>query len=302
MVTTDLPPSTNTSINGTADDGTPYWSIAWTIALSTSILVFMIVSIIGNILVLLVVVRHRGMRTRTNMFLCSLAATDMLTAILDMPVSFITVFKGRWIFGSWTGPFCQFNGFTMVFFFTTSIHTMMYISVHKYVSITRPFSRILTHRRILLMIGAAWLWAALTSFLTLYGLNHVLYKPYTTQCGPDYPHDLVTYMHPVYMSLSCYLIPFIVMTFCYTRVFQEIRAHSIRLERHTNQEKDVIFLQQRRITSTLLMVLVIFALSWTPYIVYSIYASILDDKSKIDHNVNALVSDFDNITVMSCER
>jgi hypothetical protein len=266
----------------------PYWSLPMTIILSVTIIIVLSLAILGNFLVVLVIAKHRGMRTRTNMFLCNLAITDMLCGVINMPVSLVTVLRGQWVFGAPDGAFCQFNGFTMPLLFVASIHTLMYISLHKYISITRPFSRIITYRRIFILIALAWFWAFLSGYVTVHGLSRVRYKPYTAQCGPDYPHDLRSYMLPVYISVTCYLVPFVIMIFCYARVFSEIRAHSLRLEKHTNQEKDTIFLQQRRITVTLLLVLVIFVLTWTPYIIYSVYASMIKDKTKINHNFNAI--------------
>ena len=268
----------------------PYWGLPLTIILTTTMIIVMALALLGNFLVILVIIKHRGMRTRTNMFLCNLAITDLMCALINMPVSLVTVIKGQWVFGEPAGAFCQFNGFTMPLFFVASIHTLMYISLHKYVSITRPFSRIVTYRRIFILIAMAWTWALLAGYVTVHGFTKVEYKPYTTQCGPEYPHNLRTYMLPIFICVTCYLIPFTIMTFCYARVFKEIQAHSQRLEKHTNQEKDTIFLQQRRITMTLFMVLIIFVLSWTPYIIYSVYASMLKDKTQINHSANAIVS------------
>ena len=97
-----------------------------------------VLAIGGNIMVILTILRHRGMRTRTNMFIVNLAVADILVAALDMPVSLITIAEGDWIFSQ---TLCVLNGFTMALFLICSIHTLMYISIHKYISITRPFSR-----------------------------------------------------------------------------------------------------------------------------------------------------------------
>lgn len=99
---------------------------------------FIVLAIGGNIMVILTILRHRGMRTRTNMFIVNLAVADILVAGLDMPVSLVTIIEGDWIFGD---GLCQLNAFTMALFLICSIHTLMYISIHKYISITRPFSR-----------------------------------------------------------------------------------------------------------------------------------------------------------------
>ncbi len=128
----------------------PYWNTTTTILLAVTIVLIMLLGLVGNTMVIIVVARHKGMRTRTNMFLCNLAVADLLCTIAVMPFSLGTVLNGEWIFGD---IFCQINGFTMVVLFVTSIHTLMYISVHKYISIIHPFSHVLGPVKIKLMIG-----------------------------------------------------------------------------------------------------------------------------------------------------
>lgn len=74
------------------------WTVPWRVALTLSLAVIMCGAVLGNGLVIVVVLRNRGMRTRTNLFLCNLAVADLLCAVIDMPFSLITVASGRWIF------------------------------------------------------------------------------------------------------------------------------------------------------------------------------------------------------------
>ena len=76
----------------------PYWSLPWRIGLSMTLIIIMMAAIVGNLLVIVVIIRNRGMRTRTNLFLCNLAVVDFLCAIVDMPFSLVTVATGRWLF------------------------------------------------------------------------------------------------------------------------------------------------------------------------------------------------------------
>jgi len=76
----------------------PYWTTAWRVGLAATLAVIMAAAVVGNSLVVVVVLRNRGMRTRTNLFLCNLAVADLLCAAVDMPFSLITVASGRWIF------------------------------------------------------------------------------------------------------------------------------------------------------------------------------------------------------------
>ena len=128
----------------------PYWDIPTTIGLAVAMVIIILLGLVGNTMVIIVVARHHGMRTRTNMFLCNLAVADLLCTVICMPFSLGTVIHGDWIFGD---IFCQINSFSMPLFFVASIHTLMYISIHKYISIIHPFSHVLGRGKIGLMIG-----------------------------------------------------------------------------------------------------------------------------------------------------
>ena len=221
----NLPVTTvGVNISGPVDGEESYsgfWPLRFRIVMSTALCALMLFAVFGNILVVLVIARNHGMQTRTNLFLCNLAVADVLCGVLDMPVTLTTLIAGKWIFPDWL---CQINGFTLPLLFVASIHTLMYISIHKYVSIAYPFSRLLTKRRIIGMICAAWLWAALSGYLTIHGLNRVYYKNYTTQCGPEYPYNFPTYLHMVFTLVTGYFIPLFIMVICFAGIFIELKV------------------------------------------------------------------------------
>lgn len=51
----------------------------------------------GNILVCLAIAWERRLQNVTNYFLMSLAITDLMVAILVMPLGILTLFKGKWV-------------------------------------------------------------------------------------------------------------------------------------------------------------------------------------------------------------
>lgn len=102
-----------------------------------------IFSVAGNLLVLLILVRFRRMRTRTNLLLANMSGIDLLTGLLSMPFSMITAVKGTWVLGDTA---CQINGFFNAMFIAASIHTLMYISIHKYFSIRNVFKTTITKK------------------------------------------------------------------------------------------------------------------------------------------------------------
>ncbi|XP_013794803.1 histamine H2 receptor-like [Limulus polyphemus] len=271
--------------NNQASSTYHYYGIPVVVPMSMAIVIFIILSIFGNIMVILTIVRHKGMRTRTNMFIVNLAVADVLTAAIDMPVSLVTINHGDWIMGDF---FCKLNGFTMALLLICSIHTLMYISIHKYISITRPFSRAMNPRRILIMIAAAWCWSALCATGPLVGWNNIIYKLGSSQCGPSLPDGLLDYSHSIVITTTNYLIPLAVMIFCYCRIFQEIDEHMHRIRETSNIPLQNTLMQQKRMSVTLFLVLSCFLVCWTPFVLYSSTVAFVKDKSKVPLIVNPI--------------
>lgn len=246
----------------------PYWTAPWRVGLTLTLAVIMCAAVVGNSLVVVVVLRNRGMRTRTNLFLCNLAVADLLCATIDMPFSLITVASGSWIFND---VVCKLNGFALPFLFVASIHTLMYMSIHKYLSLASPFRRSLSTRSVVAMMAGAWLWAAVAGASTVSPLTDVVYKPGTTQCGPRYPSDAASLAHFFFVVVSCYAVPMLVVGVCNALTFAVIRGHGARMRLHSTEEWRRIRAQQRRIAVTLLLVVLSFAVAWTPWVVYAFY-------------------------------
>lgn len=263
------------------------FSLIEQIIFGTWLSISMVLAIFGNLMVIAVVVRHRGMRTRTNMFLVSLAVADFLIGLLLAPVSFATLVAQDWILGN---ILCQIDSFLNAVLFMTSIHTLMYISIHKYLSITKPLSQI-TKGKILMMISAAWGWGLTCAALTTVILSHAEFKEGTMQCGPAYPViNNKSLLFHIIIQTSVIFLPLVIMIFAYSRMFGEIREHMQRLDENTAMDRGQIYSQQRRVTITLFIVLACFVLCWIPYCVYANYVTFEPDKTKFPPYLNAIVS------------
>jgi hypothetical protein len=79
---------------------------------------------VGNGLVVLTIALNRELQTYTNLLLANLAVADILVGAINMPLSFISLINGSWVFGK---TLCQFNAFTIGLTFMASIHTLMFI-------------------------------------------------------------------------------------------------------------------------------------------------------------------------------
>lgn len=74
----------------------PEWEAALTIG---TLSFFILLTIIGNILVILSVFTYKPLRIVQNFFIVSLAVADLTVAILVLPLNVIYSVFGKWIFG-----------------------------------------------------------------------------------------------------------------------------------------------------------------------------------------------------------
>nr|AKQ13312.1 serotonin receptor type 2B [Rhodnius prolixus] len=110
----------------------------------------------GNILVCLAIAWERRLQNVTNYFLMSLAITDLMVAILVMPLGILTLVRGYFPLPP---VYCLAWICLDVLFCTASIMHLCTISVDRYLSLRYPmkFGRNKTRRRVTLKIIFVWL-------------------------------------------------------------------------------------------------------------------------------------------------
>ncbi|XP_029804542.1 D(1B) dopamine receptor [Suricata suricatta] len=121
-------------------------------------------TLLGNVLVCAAIVRSRHLRAKmTNVFIVSLAVSDLFVALLVMPWKAVAEVAGYWPFGAFCDIWVAFD----IMCSTASILNLCVISVDRYWAISRPFryERKMTQSVALVMVGLAWTLSILISFI-----------------------------------------------------------------------------------------------------------------------------------------
>ncbi|KAF5290748.1 hypothetical protein FQR65_LT11528 [Abscondita terminalis] len=212
-----------TAINGDQNWPPSSWFLCFLIALKITLMALIIIAaLLGNLLVIVSVMRHRKLRVITNYFVVSLALADMLVAICAMCFNFsVEVTGGIWIFGYFM---CDVWNSLDVYFSTASILHLCCISVDRYYAIVQPldYPLIMTNTRLAIMLAVVWCSPALVSFLP------ILMEWYTTELSldfrrknPQFCQFTVNRTYAVISSSVSFWVPGMVMIFMYYRIYVE---------------------------------------------------------------------------------
>ncbi|CAL8262235.1 unnamed protein product [Lota lota] len=102
----------------------------WAATLLSSVLIItIVVDIIGNMLVVISVLRNKKLRKAGNAFVVSLALADLLVAVYPYPLVLTAIFNGGWIAGHLQ---CQLSGFLMGLSVVGSTFNIAGIAVNRY--------------------------------------------------------------------------------------------------------------------------------------------------------------------------
>uniref|UniRef100_A0A8C5UK45 D(4) dopamine receptor n=1 Tax=Microcebus murinus TaxID=30608 RepID=A0A8C5UK45_MICMU len=174
----------------------------------------------GNSLVCVSVASERALQTPTNYFILSLAAADLLLALLVLPLFVYSEVQG----GAWllSPGLCDALMAMDVMLCTASIFNLCAISVDRFVAVAVPLSynRQGGGRRQLLLIGATWLLSAAVAAPVLCGLNDVRGRDPAVCRLED--RDYV-----VYSSLCSFFLPCPLMLLLYWATFRGLRRWEV---------------------------------------------------------------------------
>lgn len=257
-------------------------SVLQGITVATQALVLLsifLLSSLGNSAVVIVIIKHRQLRTVTNAFIMSLSLSDFLTAVLCLPFSFVMLFSkdGIWMFGD---HFCVANGFFNTCFGIISTLTMTLISFDRYYAIVRQPQAKIGRQKATQLLIAVWLTAVIFSLpwyllvrtpteIHKQGFYHCMYVFHsgTSRMGTAYSICLI---------VVCYLLPFSLMCFCHYNICKTVRLSEIRVRPVTTYAYLLRFYSEMRTATTVLIMIVFIIFCWGPYCLMGLVTALGD--------------------------
>ncbi|OQR67270.1 alpha-1A adrenergic receptor-like [Tropilaelaps mercedesae] len=183
------------------------------------LLLIILLTITGNLLVLVAIFMNPSLRTTTNYFIVNLAIADLLLGASVLPFSAtLELLDKQWYFGQ---IFCNVWAATDVLCCTASINSLCVISVDRYIGVTRPlsYSSIVTHRRAVTTCVVVWVLSFIISVGPLFG--------WRDPPNPDRRYSCEVTKQTGYVIFSV-LFSFYIPTFVILVVYQRIYRAATR--------------------------------------------------------------------------
>uniref|UniRef100_A0A8C1YGL5 Adenosine receptor A1 n=1 Tax=Cyprinus carpio TaxID=7962 RepID=A0A8C1YGL5_CYPCA len=229
-----------------------YISIESTIAL---------VSVLGNVLVVLVVYMNQALRDPTFCFIVSLALADIAVGVLVIPLAVVLSLGLSTLFYT-----CLFISCLLITMTQSSILSLLAIAIDRFLRVKIPtrYNIIVTQRRAWVAVGLCWLISFLTGLVPMAGWHlsppgNVSMTPIKCQFTKVMRMDYMVYFN----FFVWVVVPLIIMIGLYAEIFRVIcRQLNRRAEATCDSSK--YYRKELKLAKSLVLVLFLFALCWLP--------------------------------------
>ncbi|XP_067899055.1 5-hydroxytryptamine receptor 4 isoform X2 [Heterodontus francisci] len=281
-------------VNESTSNGEPHevpgFSMVQKTVLITFLSAIMIMTILGNLLVMVAVCKDRQLRKiKTNYFIVSLAFADLLVSVMVMPFGAFELIQQNWIYGD---RFCLVRTSLDVLLTTASILHLCCISLDRYYAICcRPlvYRNKMTPLRVTIMLGGCWIIPSFISFLPIMqgwnsiGIQELVEgRKFSNDTNTTYCIFMVNKPYAITCSVVAFYIPLILMVLAYQRIYVTARQHARQIEMlkragtstDSGQQADHPgnhrMKTETKAAKTLCIIMGCFCLCWAPFFITNI--------------------------------
>lgn len=229
-----------------------------------------LVSAIGNSMVIFVVIRNKRMHTVANYLICNMSFADLLITLLPLVWEVIKLIhypNGEWPMGRFM---CTFVHMAIYLSVASSILSLFAITWDRFFAIVLPLRQIFTKKILPFLLVFIWVAAFGFASPTIYAMD--LFEYYgTTYCieiwKPPFNEEKSAMHYTVVLFLGLYAIPLSTMAVMYSIMAYKLWKRIIPGNSSAETEKQLLK-QKKRVTRMLVLVVLAFAVCWLPIFVY----------------------------------
>ncbi|XP_075148671.1 neuropeptide F receptor isoform X2 [Haematobia irritans] len=254
----------------------------WYHVLITLYCVLIIFGAMGNILVVVAVIRKPMMRTARNLFILNLAVSDLLLCLVTMPLTLMEILSKYWPFGS-CAILCKMIAMLQALSIFVSTISITAIAFDRYQVIVYPTRDSLQFVGAVSILAGIWLLALLlASPMFIYKrLIHADIPPVLQELGihgvsfciEDWPLSQGRFYYSMFSLCVQYLVPILIVSAAYFGIYNKLKSRiTVVTVQASSQRKTERGRRMKRTNCLLISIAVIFGVSWLPLNFFNLYA------------------------------
>ncbi|XP_060739333.1 trace amine-associated receptor 13c-like [Tachysurus vachellii] len=237
-----------------------------------------LLTVCGNLLIIISVLHFKQLHTPTNMLVLSLAVSDFLVGAFVMPPMLIWTIESCWIFGR---DFCISFLLIGAIIMTISTYNVALIAVDRYLALSNPFLYMssISRRTMCFVIYSNWC-VCIMYMTTFYYFNGSF--EHSVIC----PGECILTVNEVWSVINLvvlFIFPLSVIIILYTQVFMIAKKHATairELNNHTRPQTEKItshsMKSERKAAKVLGILVSVFLLCLLPYYIYSLSGDVIE--------------------------
>ncbi|KAK6749982.1 hypothetical protein RB195_002156 [Necator americanus] len=268
-----------------------------------------VLGILGNVAVLYLTLKNRHLQSVQNIFILNLAASDVLMCLTSLPITPITNVYKTWFFAS---PVCKLIPLVQGASVFVSTFSLSAIALDRYNLVVRPHRHPLRSRGASVVALLLWIISALVCMPYGWYMDVVRINGLCGEfCTERWPSPEVRKGYALMVLVMQFILPFATMAVCYYTIFARLRERTeSKLKKLTErtqllesaigsssppgkneaggnpcsfeeQQRLSVLASQRRTTTILASMVLLFGFTWLPH---NVYALIMEYDEGIFHD------------------
>ncbi|XP_036438664.1 trace amine-associated receptor 13c-like [Colossoma macropomum] len=246
------------------------------VLLYVSAAVVVLLTVCGNLLIIISVCHFKQLHTPTNMLILSLAVSDFLVGALVMPAALIWMIESCWIFGA---VYCLCYILVSYFLATTSIFNVALVAVDRYFALSNPFLYTETVSVSIMCIVVLCNWFAIMFYNV--ALQHFNGHFTSVVMCPGDCFFVLDEVWSLVDLLLTFVLPCAVIVILYVLVFVIARKHATAIRElniHTRASKNITdsMKSERKAAKVLGILVSVFLGCLFPYFIYTVLGNVIE--------------------------
>ena len=229
----------------------------------------LVVSLVGNSLIILIVYKTPTLRKPINMLIANMAMSDLLYPIFLFPVKLVDFQVGSWLIGGTLGQtWCKIYAFLADISTLVSIQSLVLITVDRYAAVAVPLRSPLISRKVCrcLIVGT---WVLAAGFHSPYLFTFSLVEDQEEKRCMNQREVIFgeTSSFGIYLLsglIFFFYIPFVVLVILYSKILIKLKGQVHPGEKSASAEEQRTR-RNRNVLKMTVAIVVVFFICWIPF-------------------------------------